>query len=73
MILNLPESLFPRNLIADELWELFSRVGATRKVTAYDRNVLQTVLFNSGTTREEFELINRLYWLLRQGKLRLVD
>jgi len=72
-MLKLPESLFPRNLIADELWELFSRVGNTKKVTTYDRNILQTVLFSPGTTREEFELINRLYWLLRQGKLRLVD
>ena len=66
------EYLFSRNLVADELWELFVRVSKTKKITAADRDALHAVFLDSATNKEVFELIDRICWLLRRERLQVV-
>jgi len=66
------EYLFSRNLVADELWELFVRVSKTKNITAADRDALQVVFFDSTTSQEVFELVDRICWLLRRERLQVV-
>jgi len=67
------ENLFTHKLVADELWELFARAIKTRKITVAERDALQAVFFDSEVSEEVFEVIDRLYWLLRRGHLQMVD
>ncbi len=61
------------DLLSRELEEVFDRVSLSGEISAADRDVLRAALFDSDTTEEELLLIDRLYWRVRRGKLRIVE
>ena len=57
---------------SDALIETFDRAVTTGQVTADDRAVLLSSLFKPHLQEEELRLIDRLYWLVRQGQVKII-
>ena len=70
----LPEdNLLSADVLTGELGELFRRVSQSQEINAADRETLRHALFDPKTPQAELLLIDRLYWGIRRGRLRMVD
>ena len=67
------EDLLIADVLTGELGELFRRVSQSREINAADREILRHALFDPKIPPSELLLIDRLYWGLRRGRLRMVD
>jgi hypothetical protein len=63
----------PLPLLSDSISELFAEVSNTGKMTASDRQILQSAMLHDETTEEEKQAIDRLLYAVRSGRVQVVE
>ena len=66
---NLPQSYLLESAIA----QLFAQVNQQGKITLTDRYHLVSALLNDSLSEAEEDLVNRLLYAVRRGRLKVVD
>ena len=55
------------------IYEAAARIAVSHKITAAEQSVLMDVILEHPLNEEENRIINRLYYSLRRGHIRLVS